>query len=850
MLLRRRGNVPVVVMRPSIVACAYNEPVRGWIDNLNAAGAYYLMGSMGALRYVYGKANNVGDMVPVDFVSNSMIVAAMYYANTPEMQVVHCSTSHRNPIKWGKARDDMASFTNNHPPPKALAPCDLHFMEHAWSYYPSYFVNQKLPAALYTAYAKTLGSATDRQNAAQLNKVLEKSKYVAQTFNFFVTNQWTYSTTKLIRMFKALSPEDREEFHFDPATIDWYTFNRSMAWGLRYFVTGEKTLVHPDQERFSRLYFERRSYQVTADLLWAYNTNPSGITPQTSAPQAVVDRTLHSTRVKNAIQKLAAEHKQPVDQLKAEARQIMDQMAGQLYAPVIRTLAYFFRKVYKNLYDAIVVDELGLKRLRDIRASVEKQLIPLLVIPTHRSYIDFLMLSFLFFTYELPMPQIAAGDDFLDMAGVNWIFRHSGAFFLRRSFRNDLLYRAIFEEYVQQLLLSGYTLEFFIEGTRSRTGKNLPPKVGLLSMATEPFFEGKLDDVHILPVSINYEKMVEEDNHARQLTGEPRGSFSTKKLMAATYERIIGTSFGRINIQFAPPIVLSKYVSQEFAESPANKWGASLDPKRSSEHRQAVARSLTGRVLYDFLRESVVMSTAIVSAIVLAYRHGIDRATLVEKYTWVEQQIALRGGRVDPLSREMQPSAIVERAMRLLGRSVVQERRSFVEPVVDSRESHRNFLQLGLYRNQLPHIFFAEAVVLLSIQALQSSGSSSITLDDVCREAEFLRVLLSAEFDVAPSFDWPAVVKTARQRGLLDSDSLVPASGAEAKKAVFFISSLLWPFVDAHWVACLSLLALQPERSMGEELLVSQMQWFAEKLFYDGQLLHFDACSKGKASAV
>jgi glycerone phosphate O-acyltransferase len=91
------------------------------------------------------------------------------------------------------------------------------------------------------------------------------------------------------------------------------------------------------------------------------------------------------------------------------------------------------------------------------------------------------MISFLFFSYELPMPQIAAGDDFLDMAGVNWIFRHSGAFFLKRSFRNDVLYRSIFEEYVQQLLIGGHTLEFFIEGTRSRTGKNMKSSILLTS---------------------------------------------------------------------------------------------------------------------------------------------------------------------------------------------------------------------------------------------------------------------------------------------------------------------------------------------------------------------------------
>jgi 1-acyl-sn-glycerol-3-phosphate acyltransferase/thioester reductase-like protein len=841
MLLRRRGKVPTCVVRPSIVACAWDGPQRGWIDNVNAAGSYFLLGSLGLLRYVWGKANNIGDLIPVDFVSNASIVAAMHCAHSPELNVYHVTSSHRNPLQWGRARDYMEAFTNNHPPPKAIAPCDLHFMEHGWTYYPSYWLNQKLPALLYMAYAHSpLGSATDRNNATQLSKIMEKSKKVAETFRFFVNTEWTYATTKLMKMFGTLSPEDRLEFNFDPATVDWDSFTRSMSWGLRYFVTDEKTLVHPDLERFSKMYFDRRSFQVTADLLWAYNRHPRGISPSAHAPQLIVDRTLHSDRVKNAIATLSAQHNVPVEKLRTEARQIMDQMAGQLYEPVIRTLAYFFRKVYKNLYDAIIVDELGLKRLRDIRSSVAGKAVPLLVIPTHRSYIDFLMMSFLFFSYELPMPQIAAGDDFLDMAGVNWIFRQSGAFFLKRSFRNDLLYRSIFEEYVQQLLIGGHTLEFFIEGTRSRTGKNLPPKVGLLNMATEPYFQGKVDDMHLLPVAIGYEKMVEEDNHARQLTGEPRGSFSTKKLLAATYDRVLGASFGRINIQFAEPIVLSQYVAECKAAAAAS-GGAALDPHTVTEHRLSVTRSLAHRVLYDFLKESVVMSTGIVAALVLAYRNGIDKETLVEKYSWVEQQVTMRGARVDPLSRSMDALSIVDRALRLLGRGVVVERRSFVEPLVDSRESHRNILQLGLYRNQLPHVFFGESLLLIALEA----ASEPVTGPESLFEgASFLKTLLSGEFDTGPC-DWPALFGVMEQRGLVERDeNNVVAVVQDGSQAANFFCSLVWPFVDAHWVAVLSLFSLQPHRSIGEELLVSQMQWFSEKLFFDRVILHFDACSK------
>jgi len=117
-----------------------------------------------------------------------------------------------------------------------------------------------------------------------------------------------------------------------------------------------------------------------------------------------------------------------------------------------------------------------------IRASMANG--PLVLLPNHRSYMDFMIISYIFFEYDLPLPHIAAGEDFLNVMFVNWIFRRSGAFFLRRSFKGDILYSALFSEYVHRLVLDWSPIEFFIEGTRSRTGKSLHPKFGLLSMVT------------------------------------------------------------------------------------------------------------------------------------------------------------------------------------------------------------------------------------------------------------------------------------------------------------------------------------------------------------------------------
>lgn len=115
----------------------------------------------------------------------------------------------------------------------------------------------------------------------------------------------------------------------------------------------------------------------------------------------------------------------------------------------------------------------------------------MLILPNHRSYMDFLIVSYIFFFADVPVPAIAAGADFLSLGPVTWLLRRCGAFFMRRSFKEDPLYWACFSEYVQEIVGNGdQPLEFFIEGTRSRVGKSLHPKVGLMGAALRPFFEG------------------------------------------------------------------------------------------------------------------------------------------------------------------------------------------------------------------------------------------------------------------------------------------------------------------------------------------------------------------------
>jgi len=165
-----------------------------------------------------------------------------------------------------------------------------------------------------------------------------------------------------------------------------------------------------------------------------------------------------------------------------------------------------------------------------------------------------------------------------------------GAFFLRRSFKEDTLYAAIFSEYVQRLVADWSPIEFFIEGKRSRTGKSLHPKFGLLSTTMEPFIQKKVPDLVIVPVSISYEKVLEAELYSNELQGEQKVKESFSGLLKA--RSILNTDFGRVNIIPNAPISVKTYMSENY--------DGKFDPFSEETHRKrltydighAVSRSL------------------------------------------------------------------------------------------------------------------------------------------------------------------------------------------------------------------------------------------------------------------
>ncbi|RWS10033.1 protein phosphatase 1A-like isoform X1 [Dinothrombium tinctorium] len=241
----------------------------------------------------------------------------------------------------------------------------------------------------------------------------------------------------------------------------------------------------------------------------------------------------------------------------------------------IRFVGYFLTKIMKSIYRSVQVDNSIILKPNSFYYPTTGDLSPTSVINnlaeecpvlymlTHRSYADFLIFAYVCFYFNLPLPSIAAGIDFLSLNQVASLLRACGAFFIRRSFKNsnDLLYWHTFRAYVQTQLKGGERpLEFFVEGTRSRSGKFLYPKIGLLSIAMELYFTSQIPDLIIVPVSLSYDRTLEEELYAKELlppkfhpSSGTKPKETTKHLFRGA-QSILAQDYGSVYIRFGEPL--------------------------------------------------------------------------------------------------------------------------------------------------------------------------------------------------------------------------------------------------------------------------------------------------------
>jgi glycerol-3-phosphate O-acyltransferase len=251
--------------------------------------------------------------------------------------------------------------------------------------------------------------------------------------------------------------------------------------------------------------------------------------------------------------------------------------------------------------------------------------------PCHRSHLDYLLLSYLMKRKGLAAPHIAAGVN-LSFFPIGPILRRGGAFFLRRTFAGNKLYSAVFSNYVDFLLTNGYPIEFFHEGGRSRIGKLLPPKTGLTSMCVSSMLKRRAENTFLCPVYISYDKVMEDNSYARELSGAKKERESFWQLIKSL--RFLFSTYGRVEVAFGTPIHFGDYWSEYVRriQQPIGVMNAGIEREQLPENLadlrndfdlrdsriQALVRDLSRKVNQGINSSATASDTALLASVMLA----------------------------------------------------------------------------------------------------------------------------------------------------------------------------------------------------------------------------------------
>jgi len=278
--------------------------------------------------------------------------------------------------------------------------------------------------------------------------------------------------------------------------------------------------------------------------------------PDLSHRRTLINQVLRAPAVRRAIFAEAGDDFRKQELARRKAQKYALEIAADISYPTVRVVERFLKWLWHRIYDGIELNHI--ERLHEVARDKE-----IVYVPCHRSHFDYLLLGYIVYDQGLHLPHIAAGIN-LNLPVVGGILRRGGAFFLRRSFKGNRLYAAVFDAYLHQILVKGHSIEYFVEGGRSRTGRLLSPKGGMLVMTINSFIKSPQRPVVFVPIYFGYEKLIEGDSFISEMGGAEKQKESLGGLIRSV--KSLREHFGNVYVNIAEPIELEPVLDRVHPE--------------------------------------------------------------------------------------------------------------------------------------------------------------------------------------------------------------------------------------------------------------------------------------------
>ncbi|MDN3653791.1 glycerol-3-phosphate 1-O-acyltransferase PlsB [Thalassotalea ponticola] len=469
--------------------------------------------------------------------------------------------------------------------------------------------------------------------------------------------------------------------------------------------------------RMSRIHFFRQSVAATGPRLLDLDQKFTALFANPAIKQLIKDE--------------AKAKGKSEQQIKQQARDIMEEIAADYRPVVIRLGDRVLTWLWNRLYSGIEVKNGD--RLRELSQAGHE----IIYVPCHRSHMDYLLLTYVIYQQGLATPRIAAGIN-LNFWPAGPIFRKAGAFFIRRSFRGNRLYSTIFREYLGLLFSLGYPVKYYTEGGRSRTGRLLQPKTGMIAMTVQSMLKGIERPLTLVPVYLGYEHVMEVASYHKELKGSGKQKESAFGVVKAIRKL---RNYGKGYVNFGEPINLNSYLSEHQPD-----WKQSIDPVNPPKPQwlSPVVNNIADQVMVEINKAAALNSVTLTALILLTSENkALTRSELESQLDFF---IAVQ--KAVPFSDQIY---IPEESGRELVDSVITLNKV---DVIDDKMgqiislSEQACLEMSYYRNNILHTYMLPGVVCRLLKTYDK-----LTTAEIDNKVEQLMQLIKAELFLWQSHD-------------------------------------------------------------------------------------------------